>query len=736
MSILSNGIPVPHAASTGQPGIIPDLGITVVNSISYGTIVAAGGDGNAPGVNLNIDLGSAIIDTVDSVSVSLRGPDGSLETLRANVDDGEDLENFFFELPAQAISGEYEVYSISVTFAGDPAVTGLPEDGFDLTADEISSLMPSRFVTLTNPDEDITPPVLSDLQLPVRSILIDNDLPDILGGGDSVEITFSIDVSDENSGLNVIEFEFDIGPGSPAVIGASIGLFGDLSNGIRQLSTLNTEAPAGTYVFELLRISDDQGNSLVYTADDLAGLGFQNSVHVVSLDNLQDATSPTVTSFSLASQNVEIGIEGGTLDVSFVATDEGFDATGVQTLTIVLTNALGSRYQLEADVVFGAGDNATAAFNLPADFPAGEFTIQRLSVNDGAYNRQDITLDNSTLVVVNPFGGDVGNNRLVGDSSDNVITARDGADTVIGGDGHDFLLLGRGNDTSFAGAGDTGDDTIIGGSGDDLVGAAAGDDLIIGGQVITLQLQTLLFRDNEQALDGSDTLYGGAGDDTIYGGSPMHNDDVSGFVVDGDFGSIAPDVIYSGTGDDYVQASYGADELGGGTGADTLKGGAGNDTIYGGKGDSGAPGTNDRISGENGNDVIFASGGNDSISGGADNDTLFGGEGDDTVSGDGGHDEIYGGTGDDILSGGGGTDIFYFRPGSGSDTVADFSLTEDTLVLTQYAERFGSAEEIRAATSVTTVGGLSGLLISLGSGDEIFLAGINSAAQINIVFDP
>jgi len=736
MSILSYGLSVPHATSTGQPGVIPELGITVINSISYGAIVESGGDGNAPGVNLNIDLGSAIISSVDTVTVSLRGPDGSLETLRAEVDDGEDLENFFFELPAEAVSGDYEVYSVSVIFAGDPLITGLPEDGFEIAADEISSLMPSRFITLSNPDEDITPPVLTSLELPVRSILVDNDLPDSLGGGDSVEITFTADISDENSGLNVIEFEFDIGPGATAVIGASIGLFGDLSNGARQLSTFNTEAPSGTYIFELLRISDDQGNSLVYTADDLADLGFQNSVHVVSLADLQDATSPTVTNFSLESQSVEVGAEGGTLGVSFTATDEGFGATGVQTLTIVLTNAVGSRYQLEAEAIFGSGDDATATFDLPPDFPAGEFTIQRLSVNDGAYNRYDVALDNTALEVINPFAGDVSSNRLIGDSGDNAITARDGADTVIGGDGHDFLLLGRGSDTSYAGPGDTGDDTVIGGIGNDLVGAGAGDDLLVGGQIITLGLQTLLFRDNEQALDGSDTLYGGAGDDTIYGGSPTHNEDLPGFGVDGDFGSIAPDIIYSGTGDDFVQASYGADELGGGTGADTLKGGAGNDTIYGGTGDVDALGINDIISGENGHDAIFASGGDDIVLGGADNDTLFGGSGDDTVGGDGGHDEIYGGTGDDILSGGGGTDIFYFRPGSGSDRITDFNLTDDTLVLTQYAERFNSEDEIRAAASLVSLEGQSGLLFALGSGDEIFLAGITNAAQINIVFDP
>jgi len=734
VTLLKSNIIQTTASASTNPGAIPDTNIVVITSIAYGDILEGGGHGNAPGLNLSIDLTPTIISSISRVAVTLQGPDGALLTVSANVSDNDDLENFFFELPAQAISGDYEVRSVSIDFAGDPAITGFPEDGFNIGADEISSLMLNRFIELTNPDEDITAPVLHDLQLPTRSIAIDNDLPSNLGGGDSVEITFAADISDENSGLNVIEFEFDIGPGSPAVIGVSIGLFSDLSNGARQLSTFNTEAPTGTYVFELLRVSDDQGNTLIYSADDLASLGYRNSVHIISQSALQDASSPDVTAFALAAHAATIDAGGGTLDVSLTATDTGFGATGVQTLTLVLTNGSGSRYQLEADVVFGLGDEATATFALPADFPAGDFTIQRLSVNDGAYNSEDINLDDTTLTVINPNGGDITNNRLVGDDGDNVIVARAGADTVIGGDGADHITLGDGNDTSYAGPGDTGDDTVIGGSGDDLIGAAAGDDLILGGQIITLGFQTLLFRDFEVALDGSDTLFGGAGDDTLYGGSRRYDEEASSFIVDGEFGSVAPDVLYGGIGNDYVQGSLGADEIGGGAGADTLKGGAGNDVIYGGRGDTNAVGINDVISGENGHDIIFASGGDDSVSGGADNDTLFGGTGDDTLNGNGGHDEIFGGTGNDSLAGGSGDDIFYFRPGSGGDVITDFNITEDTLVLAQYAERFESVAEIRAASQMETQNGRTGLLIDLGEGDQIFLPNVFSAAAVDITF--
>lgn len=728
--MTNNNMAGEPAAMAMGAGSIPDTNIVVVQSISYGTVIEGGGKGNAPAVNINIDLNDRILADISQVTVTLRGEDGSTHQVSAQTSDNEDLENFLVELSSQAVSGTYEISSISITFAGDPAVTGYPENGLSLGADEISSLMPDRFIELTNVDEDRTPPELHDLELPTRSIVIDNDLPNVLGGGNSVEITFMANVTDDNSGLNVIEFEFDIGPNSPAVIGASLGIFGDLSEGEKQLSTYNTEAPAGTYVFELFRVSDDQGNSLVYTADDLAAMGYQNSVHVVTREALQDATSPTVNAFNLGANSVDIGADGGTLAVTLNATDSGVGATGVQSLTIVLTNASGSRYQLEADVEFGSGNNATATFQFPADFPSGEFTIERLSVNDGAYNREDISLSNSTLIVDNPYGGDVTNNNLRGDASDNLIVGRAGADTLIGGDGNDTLSLGDGDDISYAGPGDTGDDSIIGGAGNDLIGGGAGDDFIVGGQGITYGVQTLLFRDLEQRLDGSDTLYGGAGEDTIYGGSPRLLEDADDTAYGTDRGSIAPDTIYSGADNDWVQASFGADTLGGGQGADTLQGGAGNDVIYGGRGDVGASGINDVISGQDGHDTIFASGGDDSVSGGADNDLIYGGVGDDILSGDGGHDQIFGGTGNDTITGGTGEDRFNFAPGSGIDVITDFDATEDTLVLSAYSERIGSIGQLVLASSVTTVDGTLGLLIDLGEGDQLFLAGVTTTSAL------
>ncbi len=716
------------------PGAVPETGTVIITALNFGTIINGGGGGNAPGVFVNVTYAPGIAAQISSVRVELRAPDGEIVSEVADANDNENLEQLFVGLRSQSISGNYEISGIRISFAGDPLVTGLPEDGLTLGADQISSLIPSRFIEFDNPDQDITPPEVSDLLLPTRSILVDNDLPGVLGGGESAEITFQGTFTDENSGLNIIEFEFDIGPGSPAVIGASVGIFGDLSQGVKQLSTFNTEAPAGKYVFELLRVSDDQGNTTLLTADDLAGLGYQNSVQIVSPEDLQDATSPTVDSLSLDSNEVVVGTNGASLKVSLVASDSGFGATGVQTATIVLISTLGSRYQLDAEVVFSDSDNGAAIFDFPRDFPTGDFTIERLSINDAAFNRQDVTVDDMSLSVTNAEGGDIAANRLVGDATDNVIVARSGNDTVIGGAGSDRLLLGRGEDVSFAGPGDTGNDSVVGGSGDDLIGAGGGDDLVIGGQLIEVDAQTLLSRSLEERLDGSDTLFGGEGNDTIYGGSPRFIVDEQGATTVSDFGSIASNVIYAGTGDDVVFGSYGDDTLGGGTGADALAGADGNDVIYGGRGDQSAEGVNDVISGGTGNDAVFASGGNDLVNGGADNDTLFGGTGKDTLNAGGGHDHIYGGTGDDILSGGTGNDVFYFLPGSGADTVIDFDLSADTIDFSDYNVRFSSLTALKANAVATVVAGQVGLLFDLGEGDQVFLHDVTNVNDVNIDF--
>ncbi len=116
----------------------------------------------------------------------------------------------------------------------------------------------------------------------------------------------------------------------------------------------------------------------------------------------------------------------------------------------------------------------------------------------------------------------------------------------------------------------------------------------------------------------------------------------------------------------------------------------------------------DNLVGTNGNDNLFGNIGNDTLSGGAGNDTLRGGTGDDSLSGGNGNDALTGGNGNDILVGGAGADSFNFALGvvtysrnwgdvvsssvsstDGVDSIADFSVAQDTIGIYASADAYG-----------------------------------------------
>ncbi|MEG4307513.1 S8 family serine peptidase, partial [Microcoleus sp. D3_18a_C4] len=116
---------------------------------------------------------------------------------------------------------------------------------------------------------------------------------------------------------------------------------------------------------------------------------------------------------------------------------------------------------------------------------------------------------------------------------------------------------------------------------------------------------------------------------------------------DADLGSNSPDRILGTNGDDIVTGDSPNNVLLGLRGNDSLDGAVGNDTLFGGKG----------------------------------NDTLLGSSGDDVLFGNRGDDLLNGGLGSDSLTGGNGVDKFLLSTNSGTDTITDFEVGKDLLVL-------------------------------------------------------
>jgi hypothetical protein len=134
---------------------------------------------------------------------------------------------------------------------------------------------------------------------------------------------------------------------------------------------------------------------------------------------------------------------------------------------------------------------------------------------------------------------------------------------------------------------------------------------------------------------------------------------------DADLGSNSPQAILGTNGDDILTGDSGNNVLMGMRGNDSLDGGLGNDTIFGGKG-------SDTLLGSSGDDALFGNRGTDILNGDDSNDILYGGKGDDLLTG---------GLGIDTLIGGMGVDKFLLSTNSGTDTITDFEVGKDLLVL-------------------------------------------------------
>jgi Ca2+-binding RTX toxin-like protein len=199
---------------------------------------------------------------------------------------------------------------------------------------------------------------------------------------------------------------------------------------------------------------------------------------------------------------------------------------------------------------------------------------------------------------------------------------------------------------------------------------------------------------NDAALDwnGPSTIDGGSGDDTLFGNGA--NDRLTGGDGNDDLvGGPGDDVLDAGPGNDMLEFqpggysvmqeagpldTAGSDELHGGADNDELSYGARTDPLtitLDGQANDGTPGENDliandieevdggqaddKLTGNDGANVLVGADGNDTVDGGAGDDTLDGTMGNDTVVGRTGADTVAGGHGDDLVDGGPGQDNIY-----------------------------------------------------------------------------
>lgn len=249
------------------------------------------------------------------------------------------------------------------------------------------------------------------------------------------------------------------------------------------------------------------------------------------------------------------------------------------------------------------------------------------------------------------------------------ITGTTAAETLMGGGGADTLVASAGPDLLIGGSGaDTADYGMW------LQGVVA--DLALGSAQVAANLAA------QDRFESVENLSGSAFDDRLGG-----NEEANLLL-----GRAGDDVLAGRSGNDRLAGGDGNDTLLGGSGADWLRGDAGIDCASwvwsaaavdidltrasqsGGEAEGdrldaieGLIGSShaDRLTGDDGANLLFGQSGNDRLAGGRGNDALFGGYGGDTLDGGKGDSTLDGGAGNDwlvigrsndILAGGAGID--------------------------------------------------------------------------------
>jgi Ca2+-binding RTX toxin-like protein len=369
---------------------------------------------------------------------------------------------------------------------------------------------------------------------------------------------------------------------------------------------------------------------------------------------------------------------------------------------------------------------------------AGTDTVQSSVSYTIADNVENLTLTGTAAI--NGTGNSL-NNIIAGNSGDNTLNGAAGNDTMIGGLGNDTYLVNSTGDivTEVANAGtDTVQSSITYSLGANVENLTLTGTVAINGTGNSAN-NVVTGNSANNSLNGgagNDSLNGGLGDDTLVGGvgndsySVDSTGDVVTELVNEGIDTVQAAISYSlganlenltlsgttainGTGNDVnnvVTGNSANNSLSGGAGNDTIVGGAGDDMLLGDLGD-------DSLSGGLGNDLYqvdslgdvvteLASQGTDtvqsalsySLGNNLENLTLTGiadinATGNslaNILTGNAGNNILTGGAGNDTLSGGAGNDQFGFSSGAaftvptmGTDTIADFSLGSDQILLSK-----------------------------------------------------
>ena len=135
----------------------------------------------------------------------------------------------------------------------------------------------------------------------------------------------------------------------------------------------------------------------------------------------------------------------------------------------------------------------------------------------------------------------------------------------------------------------------------------------------------------------------------------------------------------------------------------------------------------DTLYGTAGEDKLFGGFGKDTLYGLDGHDELHGGFGADVLDGGAGNDALYSGMGNDTMTGGSGHDTFHFGWLGGKDTVTDFNVSQDSIVLEDGT--WLSKSKVKDVDH----DGINDLVLTLGGGTSVTLLGVSNINQVSII---
>jgi Ca2+-binding RTX toxin-like protein len=473
--------------------------------------------------------------------------------------------------------------------------------------------------------------------------------------------------------------------------------------------------------------------------------------------------SPTIRLVIKDSHGLQLGMQGflaGTLDPN----DDSLNVWPEVLLDPPSTTALeaGLSWTVDFDVIAVAPLSDSQTYVSPFSVKLAGTPFRNATLGGVA------NIDAIGTATDNALIGNTGNNKLEGRGGNDTLDGNSGNDTVNGGPGADRLVGGDGSDSYYVdNVGDevTESNAVLATGGSDTVYSYLAS-YTLGNNVENGRILATGAA-NVSGNTLNNVLYAGAGNNVLNGGSGT--DTVSyAYGLAGTTGvtvSLAVNTAQStgGSGSDtllgieHLIGSAYADRLTGNSGANSLSGAAGNDTLDGGAGidtmagGDGSDGYYVRDSGDivsetnattstGGNDTVYSTLAAYTLTANVENGRILSTTAA-NLSGNSGNNVLYAGAGNNVLNGGSGTDTVSYAYGlagttgvtvnlavstaqatSGSDS--DTLLSIENLIGSAYADRLtgnSGANSLSGAAGNDTLDGGTGIdTMAGGDGSDFY----------------